>query len=99
MADIADSALNVVDHVRVRILWSQAVVDGEDRVACWREEVGTISFATALAGSALVAAAVDDDDNRVRAGAFGGIVVHGKLLTVGCAVEDAVLSGCARGGL
>jgi len=96
--EVADGALDVLDHVGVGVFGGDAVIDGEDGVACRGEEVGYIGFAAGLAVSAVVAAAVNDDGDGMRGGAFGGVVVHGEGLAVGGSVEDAVLRGCAQFG-
>src|ERR1019366_1008993 len=47
--------------------------------------------AAALAVSALIAAAVNDDGDGMNSGPLRGIVVHGELLAVGLAIEQAFL--------
>ena len=91
MAQEADGTLDVVHHVGVGILRCETVVDGKDCVSGRSEEVGAVGFAAALAVTALIAAAVNDDGDGMNARPLRGIVVHGELLAVGFAIEQAFL--------
>src|ERR1035438_916567 len=96
MTKVADGALDVVNHIGIRVLRSETVIDGKDRVAGWREKVRAISFAAALAIAALIAAAVDDDGDGMNARPCRGVIVHGEVLAVGLAIDQPLLRRLAR---
>ena len=93
IAYVADGALHIENHVGIGIPGGETVVHGEDCVAGGCEKIGDVGFAAALAVAAVIAAAVNDDGDGVRPCTLGRVVVHCEGLVVGCAVEDAFLSG------
>ena len=98
MTKVANRAFYVVNHVGIWVLGRKAVIYGEHRVARRCQEVRAIGLAAALAVTALITAAVDDDGDGVNARPLRSVIVHGELLAIGLAIDQSFLRRFPRIG-
>ena len=90
IANVTNRPLYVVQHGWMSIFWREAVVDGENRISRGSEEFGAVGPDSHAAVAAGKSAAVNDDGDRMRAGAGRRVVIHGQLLAAHLAVSDDV---------